>query len=318
MRLHLLHLDDALELQPHFTQACNDQHACNIDLRAEGGLIRLWARNNELERLKHKLASQMQRSNGEPRLCYMGSGDFHHISALLLELALEDAKVPVTVIHFDNHPDWVRFSNGVHCGSWVNRALDHPLVEKLITIGPCSNDLQRPEWKGANLDLIRDGKLELYPYSHAPSWVWRDYGSNASHRQLSKYLHWNRMIDQTEPQFIRFLQSRIATSAVYVTVDKDVLQSSQAVTNWDQGQMSLDYLMATLRAIRRNHYLIGADIIGDYSRPHYEGNAGRRMMKRAEILLDQPSAPTDLLAVQNLNSHANLALLSAFTQVVNS
>ncbi len=113
----------------------------------------------------------------------MGSGDFHHITAFLLHAALENQPDPVTLIHFDNHPDWVKFDSGTHCGSWVNHALVHPKVEKIITIGVCSHDLRLPEWKGANLTPLAQGLLELYPYDHAPSRVKNNYGAGASYEQ---------------------------------------------------------------------------------------------------------------------------------------
>ena len=50
----------------------------------------------------------------------MGSGDFHHVSHLLLERLPHQAAFDVVVL--DNHPDNMRFPIGIHSGSWVLHA----------------------------------------------------------------------------------------------------------------------------------------------------------------------------------------------------
>ena len=44
----------------------------------------------------------------------MGSGDFHHISHLLLDRICHSE--PFDVVVLDNHPDNMRFPFGIHCG----------------------------------------------------------------------------------------------------------------------------------------------------------------------------------------------------------
>jgi hypothetical protein len=183
MHLCLLHLDDALDSQPDFIRACEKSGARQIRMQEDGSDIRLWGYRAGLDAFRDAMAKQWPQ-NDEPQLCFMGSGDFHHVTAFLLARALENQPGSVTLIHFDNHPDWVKFEKGTHCGSWVNRALENPNVEKIITIGVCSHDLRLPEWKGANLTLLSQGLLELYPYDHAPSRVRNDYGAGASFEQV--------------------------------------------------------------------------------------------------------------------------------------
>ncbi|MDH7787222.1 arginase family enzyme [Ochrobactrum sp. 19YEA23] len=313
MQLHLLHLDDALELQSDFMKTCRDAGASETMVKAEGDLLRLWARPDELTKLKERLSVVYTRAGGTAPLCFMGSGDFHHVTSLLLELALEQSSQPVTLIHFDNHPDWVHFKNGVHCGSWVNRATSNPLVKKIITIGVCSSDLNFPEWKGANLSLLRDERLELYPYNHAPSRVWRNYGSGASHSHRRGYIDWRTIAECGEANFISRLTSRIGTEAAYITIDKDVLARDEVITNWDQGQMRLPFLLEALRAISGRHRIIGADVIGDYSRPIYRGPFTRRIAKNIEIMLDQPAGPDAIERAIAVNSALNHQLLHALS-----
>ncbi len=311
MQISLLHLDDALDSQAGFLRIADSRGAQHIDVKKLGGDVRLWGTRKALEALQAELNDKLIGS--EPRLTFMGSGDFHHITSLLLPMALENCHEPVTVIHFDNHPDWVKFEGGTHCGSWVNRALEMPQVRKVITVGVCSHDLRRPEWKGANLQLLARRQLELYPYDYPPSRVKTDYGEGASYVQVDGNIRWKTIRTIGEQNFAAHLLSRIETKAVYVTVDKDVLALKDALTNWDQGKMRLPYLLNLIKEIGEHHTVIGADVNGDYSVPHYTGHAWTKFKKRAEILIDQPGRKLPANGYDT-NSVANLALLQVFTE----
>ncbi len=316
MQVCLLHLDDALRTQPPFWQA-GGGHMMEVDAQAAGKEVRLWGRETALQRLQILLKETFAKRPADgPRLCFMGSGDFHHVTALLLPLALEAADEPVTVIHFDNHPDWVRFEGGMHCGSWVNRAMQHRCVAKVVTVGVCSGDLRNPEWKGANLVALKEGRLELFPYRHTPSRARKEYGEGTSYRQEGGYLHWNTIEDQGEATFLDLLLSRIDTEAVYLTVDKDVLSREDAETNWDQGVMRLPFLQRCISAIGKAHRILSADINGDYSVPSYGGSAWTRCRKHAEIFMDQPRHKRDVEAAATLNSATNRSLLGTFAEVM--
>jgi len=164
MRIELLHLDEGLTHQEIFLATAENAGAYALDLRASGRQVRLWGMDSELGAVKSQLPT-----SSEPILTFMGSGDFHHVTALLLERLAEASVEPFTIIHFDNHPDWVRFSGGMHCGSWVNRALAIPSVSKIVTLGVCSHDLRFPECKGGNLKAMSEGRLELFPFAHLPA-----------------------------------------------------------------------------------------------------------------------------------------------------
>jgi len=283
--------------------------ARELNDKAGGREIRLWGRQASLDSLWRSLASAHPLGREKPRLSFMGSGDFHHVSALLLSLALEQRSKPVTVIHIDNHPDWVHFTGGIHCGSWVNSALANPLVAKVITIGVCSSDLRAPERKGANLVPLANGRLELYPFAHPPSRVKAAYGSGASFEQICGAIYWKSIAEFGEANFLDRLLTRIKTEAVYLTIDKDVLSKADAVTNWDQGCMRLPYVLWLISGIAERHRIIGADVTGDYSTPNYGGGLWMRAIKRAETVIDQPFQRSDIRSTRNINSAANHALL---------
>ncbi len=282
-----------------------------VEAKDEARHIRLWGWDDDLSRVESKLPAR-----NEPTLAFLGSGDFHHVTAMLLRRAAGHATKPFTVIHFDNHPDWVRFRGGMHCGSWVNRALAIPQVTKVITAGVCSRDLQHPEWKGANLDALRSGKLELFAYEQPPSAVSGNYGSGASFKQEGRRLHWRCISETGVAGFAEILLSRVAPGPIYITLDKDVLTTGEAVTNWDQGKMRLDDIIGLIRELGSRHEIIGADVIGDYSPIEYAGGVWPRIKKRGESFIDQPRVRLDPAAIAARNEAANLRLLETFSAVM--
>ena len=52
---------------------------------------------------------------------------------------------------------------------------------------------------------------------------------------------------------------------VYISIDKDILGQGGAITDWDQGNLSLDDLERMLDIIFENEKVIGMDICGEYS-----------------------------------------------------
>ncbi len=315
METLLLHLDDALHLQPTFVDAALSVGAHEVDERRCGSAVRLWSRRESLDLLKPSIVrSACLRSC--PRLCFLGSGDFHHVSALLVAEAAEVFDGPLTVIHIDNHPDWVNFHNGVHCGSWINELAKEASVQKVITLGVCSEDLQSPERKGANLNSLVNGKVELYPYDHPPSRVKRSYGDCASYTQAGNRLVWSTMKRMGSTAFNEYLLSRIFTSNVYITIDKDSLALDDAITNWDQGKLRLSTILRLLNDIAERHRIIGADVIGDYSTPIYSGSLVTRLLKHGEILIDQPLCAPDAAMTRDRNTVTNLTLLRSLSEMM--
>lgn len=298
MRAALLHLDDALTGQSRLREAVRASGGRSLDNRSLGPALRLWSRPPALGRLRRKLAASLPAEAGAA-LVFSGSGDFHHVTPLLLARALEaHGDPPVTVLHFDNHPDWVKFGPGAHCGSWVGQVARMPQVTRVLTVGVCSTDIEEPASKGADLRIVEDGKVELYAY-HAEA---TPEAVTVCGRR------WPTIAAMGEAAFADFLPTRIGTDAVYLTIDKDVLRPADAGTNWDQGAMSLAYLGTLIGRALEGRRLIGADVVGDWSRPSYGGGILPAALKRAEAMLDQPwrAPPPAVLAG---NEAVNLALL---------
>jgi hypothetical protein len=278
-----------------------------VDLRAGEFALRLWASRRRMRALEKQLESLAPPPGNGPLVTFYGSGDYHHIATALIGAAAE----AVSVIHFDNHPDWVRFPATHNCGGWVNRALDLPNVARIITLGICSEDLVLPQTKSGNLGALGSGRLEIHPWRAAPSRVWGSIGDGFGHRREGGVLAWSCLADVDWSMWVDALVARLPTEAVWVTIDKDVLRPADAATNWDQGQMPLDALLFALRRIGAHRRIVGVDVCGEYSVPRF-----RDPVKRMAAWLDHPDAAPVPAAMLERNDRANRALVGTLAEIL--
>jgi hypothetical protein len=310
MRLNVLHLDDAFDEQIWFMDSCNRFGAQHVDLRRLGPKIRLWGRTSDLDELHAAMSTEVWGlQNGETLVTWLGSGDFHHVTALIVQYLAKSRRRPLTVVHFDNHPDWVKFRGGVHCGSWVSYLLRTGLADRVISVGVSSADLAWPEFKGADLSQLRSNRHLLLPLQPPISLVMRDYGNGQSHLSRRGQIDWKHALQKTGPENSAMLFEFIGSDPIYITIDKDVLTAEDAATNWDQGSLSLSEMSFHLSSLISDCEIIGIDVLGDYSRPHYDGPAIDRLCKRSEAFFDQPVQSLSAAAAGKLNEATNLKLL---------
>src|SRR4051812_34216774 len=106
----------------------------SVDARAWGARVRYFA--------SERLLAEFFRSVlvGLPRFVLYGSGDFHHLAGWLLRRV----EGPVTLVSFDNHPDWDVRPPRWGCGGWVNRALQLANVSKASVWGCGNSELDWP------------------------------------------------------------------------------------------------------------------------------------------------------------------------------
>jgi len=273
MHLRILDLDGSLPAADTFAGTAAWASVDTVPLRDLGPALRLWARAVTMQRAGERL----QQSGRTVTL--IGSGDFHHLAVPLIAQARE----PVTVVHFDNHPDWVRWAPRWHCGSWVNEVLKLPRVVRVVTAGPCSADLVRPGLKGGNLDALGAGRIALFPWRHARSRVYRRVADGPGHRCIDGHLVWRNLAECGADERLALLLGAIETPAIWLTIDKDVLRAQDALTNWDQGEMPASALVELVAALVARKRLAGADICGEYSPPRMSNFA-----KRIESRLERP------------------------------
>ncbi len=99
---------------------------------------------------------------------------------------------------------------------------------------------------------------------------------------------WRNLAETDLEESLARILSLIENDAVWFSIDKDVLPESEALTNWDQGQMPLAAVKKTIETIGAHKRIIGADICGEFS-PARHSN----LLKRWEAKMDQPQRADD-------------------------
>jgi hypothetical protein len=254
--------------------------AAIVPLREWEESIRFGCRMSELRRLQSAI---------EPAdIVFMGSGDFHHVSLLLIERL----STPVQVVVLDNHPDNMRYPFGIHCGSWVSHVAKLPFVARVHVLGITSSDVEGAHVIENHLAPLRSGKV-----------VYWCVGRNL--RALGRFGVRNSRSFASVSEMLDRFSVEIEQTPVYLSIDKDVLASDVVQTNWDQGVMTLEELESAIGLVRGR--LIGGDVVGDVSSYRY-----RSRFKRLLSGLDrQPEIPAaSLEAMQTRQHEVNQRLLS--------
>jgi hypothetical protein len=304
MRLRVIDIDGAVAGQPHLSGLLAAGEAARVDARDLEQRLRILASRRAFDTLGERLG--MLEIGGEPEVLFYGSGDFHHLTALFVALHPE----PLAVVHFDNHPDWVRYPT-INCGSWVNMALKSSHVAKVITIGPCSDDLQNPEWKFANLPAMREGRLAVYPWRSSSTRLWGAPVSTPSTKMDDGQLIWRNLASEPWSDFLDELVEALPVPAIWITIDKDVLARGESVTNWDQGEMSLDHVITAVERLASKFRIVGIDVCGDYSRPQLKDP-----LRAFLSWSDHPELPAYGEGDLAVNDRTNARLLATFREVL--
>jgi arginase family enzyme len=231
------------------------------------------------------------RATVAPFIVY-GSGDFHHLSALWLRRLSE----PVVLVSFDNHPDWDIRPPRWCCGSWVNRALELPMVQR-VSVWGCGNfECWWPGQAFGNRRAERSGRLEVHP------WADDRPPTDRTRRGAIDSKNWRE-------RFAAFVKD-IATPSVYVTIDMDCLRPQDAVTNWENGRFAVTDVIWALQMLRGQSRIVGGDICGAYSQPRYA-----RWRQKFISEMDHPNLPKpDPADAGRTNQGSLVALLPVLTQ----
>ncbi|MBN1944464.1 MAG: arginase family protein [Bradymonadales bacterium] len=184
---------------------------------------------------------------------FLGSGDYHHITRLLLERI----DTPFSLLLFDNHPELLPppfFGQLLGCGSWLSSAVDDlPHLMQVALVGTAFESLMEVE----PARLARILYLPVDPIDHHLA---------ACPRDAQKAL---TVLGAIRPQgidkAIGDLLDRLPPGAIYISVDKDVLAADQVTTTWSQGQMTTAELVAAVTLLVSRRPLAGMDICGDLS-----------------------------------------------------
>jgi hypothetical protein len=185
-----------------------------------------------------------------PFLLY-GSGDFHYLTAL----RLRRIGGPIVLVSFDNHPDWDVRPPKWGCGGWVNRALELSNVRR-VSVWGCGNfECWWPHQIFGNRRAERAGVLDVHP--------WADDHPAKDRERRGAILR-----DNWRDHFEQLFETA-GRQNVYVTIDLDCLNASEAVTNWEAGRFTIADLEWAVGRLRESSQIIGGDICGAYSPPNY-------------------------------------------------
>jgi len=169
---------------------------------------------------------------------WIDTGDYHYLSSFWAEKIQQEFALVV----FDHHPDMQQpaFGQMLSCGGWVRSAFaECGSMRQVLLMGI------KPELELEILDLVFDGVLACTEEDFR---LKANSAASLPHEVLE-------MISLLEPGI-----------PVYVSIDKDVLGSGEARTDWDQGTMSLSQLEMALDEIASGHSIIGFDICGGLTR----------------------------------------------------
>lgn len=288
--IRILDLDGSVTCQEPVVTAA----AHVIDARSLGEQVRFMAQRRHMREFSRSLS----RANRDC-LTFIGSGDYHHITAALVA----QWQRLLSVVVFDNHPDWDITSPWRCCGSWVNTVLGMPNVRKVVIIGPGRPDLHGWHLLRGNQAALRSGRLEVFP----ASWP----SSKTLDRKGAATLEWQTVSQTGLQSLIETVIGRLPTRDVYLSVDKDCLTADYAVTNWEEGELTLAPLLQAVERLCEATNLIGADITGEYS----TGAIRNPLFRLISGLNHPPSnhgfAP-GLKPDLTVNEVTNLALIRAF------
>lgn len=254
-----------------------------FDARVWGPRVRYFAPQTLLEEFYRAVLTPL------PAFVVYGSGDFHHLTGWLVKKVAE----PVTVVSFDNHPDWDRRPPRWSCGGWVNRALQWPHVQKCAVWGCGNFELEWPGRMFGNLRAVKNGRLEIH------AWAER-FSRNVQRR-------FNCMTRENWRQRFEQFAHGLLGQAIYVTVDLDCLRAEEAATNWENGLFSPSDVSWAIEQLRQRGRVVAGDVCGAYSKAVYE----RRTQKLAGWW-DHPKVPHgDVAAAKQQNLTALRAIWPA-------
>ena len=232
------------------------------DVRSWGPSLRYIGKCADVEAFWETVKSEL----GPFVLC--GSGDFHYLAGVFLRRVTS----PVTLISFDNHPDWDVRPPHWACGGWINRALELPNVRKAVVWGCGNFELAMPSRLFANRRALRTGRLEVH------AWAERQTASVRRRFNCMTRENWRERFEQ-------FAQS-LAGQDVYVTIDLDCLRKEEAVTNWENGLFTAQEVAWAIGVLRAKARVVAGDLCGTYSRPAYA-----RAFQRFAGWWDHPKLP---------------------------
>lgn len=194
---YVLMFDNYYSFQPRLKNLCKTIDLSNITS------TRYMCSANNLKIISDKI------KDIKNSICFLGSGDFHHFTLLLLK----NISQKISLIVLDKHIDYSNFFEGfVSCGSWLKNACN---LENVAEIFVLSEEKKN----------VENQKLKII--------------SPSEYKKVN-------------PQF-----------DIYISIDKDILNSCSLKTTWDQGNCDVATLFEILSYFAFKYTIIGVDVCGE-------------------------------------------------------
>ncbi len=207
------------------------------DIEGTNGYLSDEARQKILQRIQEAPVNAVN---------FIDNGNTHYMTDILCGRVSR----PFILILIDHHTDMQppAFGGLESCGSWVRFALEqNPMLRGVLIIGPDKEtaDCPRAEYSGKPVMLLPEDMTSAETVSRCVCELQKMCGSVSADR-----------VDDGHSGII---------PGIYISIDKDVLDRTEVITNWDQGGMSFGTLSEILRAIldAAGGAPMGIDICGE-------------------------------------------------------
>lgn len=156
---------------------------------------------------------------------FLDSGDYHYVSKFWTDMI----RTPFSLVLIDHHTDMqdARADGMLSCGGWVKAAIEeNPMLKHVFVLGV-------PKASAMNVDKALLSKVTF-------------------------------VTEQEFHDILDGIKEPASGETIYISIDKDVLSTKDAVTNWDQGDMrEADLRRFLVHQVEREN-VIGVDVCGEY------------------------------------------------------
>lgn len=280
-----------------------------LDLQFLENDLRLWGSKRGIAELRSRL-KEMRASYPGPWLTYLGSGDFHHLTLLLLESFPVDREETHLVL-IDNHPDWYTHWPKYHCGNWISSALRLPWLKSVTMIGQNSSDLYGRSFFGVPYRDFVEGRIHIYPYERKKICVPFRWDSSVRGAKESA-THWygteirfETVNEYGASAIFQKVAEQLKGKKVYLSLDKDAFCKQDALTDWDQGKLTLQEVLEGIQILKQKCQWAGADICGEKAAGELQG-----LIKRMDAGRFSPEPFS--ASINEVNERTNLQLQEMF------
>jgi arginase family enzyme len=298
-------------------QTVSDKLDKIVNLRSQERDLRLWGGKRAIAKFKRTLRDLRAQRN-DRWVSFVGSGDYHHVTSLLLE-SLPDHLKPVNLVLIDNHPDWTDLPPAYHCGNWVSTVLKLPWIDSVIMVGQDSSDLAPGNLFFAPFEYLNLARLRLYPYEREHlltplRWPRQVRAAvDIEYGRTGTKMFFNTVHKLGIEKIASEIACRLAGQNVYLSIDKDALSTQYALTDWDQGRMTLWQVTHLIQKLAGSCNLIGADVCGETAPQPLTGP-----LKRFDSGRLWKEERHDYAVANALNENTNIRLLEAFKRAINT